>query len=87
MVNLIAGRRIVPELIQDDFTASKVVKQLRPLLENDEARATMQSELRTVGATLRVNSEGAIQHAARIALQLIPTAQQSAALVSSWPVE
>jgi lipid-A-disaccharide synthase len=87
MVNLIAGRRIVPELIQDDFTASKVVERLRPLLENEEARATMQSDLRSVGAGLRVNSEGAIQHAARIALQLIPTAQQSPALVSSWPVE
>jgi lipid-A-disaccharide synthase len=90
MVNLIAGRRIVPELIQDDFTAYKVVERLRPLLENEEARATMQSDLRTVGATLRVNSEGAIQHAARIALQLIPAAQQSqlqSALVTSWPVE
>jgi lipid-A-disaccharide synthase len=90
MVNLIAGRRIVPELIQDDFTASKVVERLRPLLENEEARATMQSDLRTVGATLRVNSEGAIQHAARIALQLIPAAQRSqlqSALVTSWPVE
>jgi lipid-A-disaccharide synthase len=87
MVNLIAGRRIVPELIQDDFTASKVVERLRPLLENDEARATMQSDLRTVGATLRVNSEGAIQHAARIALQLIPAAQLQSALVTSWPVE
>jgi lipid-A-disaccharide synthase len=87
MVNLIAGRRIVPELIQHDFTASKVVEQLRPLLENEEARATMQSDLRSVGARLRVNNEGAIQHAARTALQLIPTAQPSPALVSSWPVE
>jgi lipid-A-disaccharide synthase len=87
MVNLIAGRRIVPELIQDEFTAPKVVERLRPLLENEKARATMQSDLRSVGATLRVNSEGAIQHAARVALQLIPTAQQSPALVSSWPVE
>jgi hypothetical protein len=66
------------------------VERLRPLLENEEARATMQSDLRTVGATLRVNSEGAIQHAARIALQLIPAGQQShlqSALVSSWPAE
>jgi hypothetical protein len=66
------------------------VERLRPLLENEEARATMQSDLRTVGATLRVNSEGAIQHAARIALQLIPAAQPSqlqSALVTSWPVE
>jgi lipid-A-disaccharide synthase len=94
MVNLIAGRRIVPELIQHDFTATKVVEQLRPLLENEEARATMQSDLRKVGAALRVNSEGrqetAIEHAARIALQLIPATQPprlQSVYVSSWPVE
>jgi lipid-A-disaccharide synthase len=94
MVNLIAGRRIVPELIQHDFTASKVAELLRPLLVNEEARATMQSDLRTVGAALRVSSEGrqqtAIEHAARIALQLIPGAQPprlQSAFVSSWPVE
>ncbi len=95
MVNLIAGRRIVPELIQQDFTACKVVDQLRPLLENEEARATMQSDLRTVGALLKVSSDGgrkqtAIEHAARVALQLIPAAQQprlQSALVSPWPVE
>jgi lipid-A-disaccharide synthase len=90
MVNLIAGRRIVPELIQHDFTASKVVAELRPLLENEEARATMQSDLSTVGAALRVNSEGAIKQAARIALELIPAAEQprlQSALVSSWPAE
>jgi lipid-A-disaccharide synthase len=95
MVNLIAGRRIVPELIQHDFTASKVIERLRPLLENEEARATMQSELRSVGTALKVGSDGgtkqtAIEHAARIALQLIPAAQQprlQSALVSPWPVE
>jgi lipid-A-disaccharide synthase len=96
MVNLIAGRRIVPELIQHDFTASKVVDQLRPLLENEEARATMQSDLRSVGALLKVsNDDGgtkqtAIERAARIALQLIPAAQQprlQSALLSPWPVE
>jgi lipid-A-disaccharide synthase len=98
MVNLIAGRRIVPELIQHDFTASKVVEQLRPLLENEEARATMQSGLRAVGALLKVSKVGndggtrqtAIEHAARIALQLIPAGRQprlQTALVSPWPVE
>ena len=90
MVNLIAGRCIVPELVQHDFTASKVVEQLRPLLENEQARATMQSELRTVGAALRVNSEGAIRQAARVALKLIPAGRSprlQSALVSPWPVE
>jgi lipid-A-disaccharide synthase len=93
MVNLIAGRRIVPELIQHDFTASKVAELLRPLLENEEARATMQSDLRTVGAALRVSEERqqtAIERAARIALQLIPATQPprlQSAFVSSRPVE
>ena len=75
MVNLIAGRRIVPELIQRDFTASKVVEQLRPLLEDEEARATMQTDLRTVRAALKVGGDPqpqtAIGHAAGIALQLM----------------
>jgi lipid-A-disaccharide synthase len=92
MVNLIAGRRIVPELIQHDFTASKVVEQLRPLLEDEEARATMQSDLRTVEAALKVSEEAgtAIGRAARIALQLLPAALQpqlQSAFVASWPVE
>ena len=93
MVNLIAGRRIVPELIQHDFTASKVVEQLRPLLENEQPRATMQSDLRAVAVALRAKSEGqtAIEHAARIALHLIPAGAGAAAacqsaLLSSWPV-
>jgi lipid-A-disaccharide synthase len=92
MVNLIAGRRIVPELIQHDFTGSKVVEQLRPLLEDEEARATMQSELRTVEAALKVSggTQTAIGRAARIALQLLPAALQpqlQSAFVASWPVE
>jgi lipid-A-disaccharide synthase len=92
MVNLIAGRRIVPELIQHEFTASNVVEQLQPLLEDEEARATMQSELRTVEAALKVSGEAgtAIGRAARIALQLLPAALQpqlQSAFVASWPVQ
>jgi lipid-A-disaccharide synthase len=73
MVNLIAGRRLVPELIQHEFTPTKVAEQLRPLLENDEARATMQSELREVGTALKSrDGSTAIERAARIALDLLP---------------
>jgi lipid-A-disaccharide synthase len=92
MVNLIAGRRIVPELIQHDFTASKVLEQLQPLLADEETRATMQSALRTVEAALKVSggTQTAIGRAARIALQLLPAALQpqlQSAFVASWPVE
>ena len=44
MVNLIAGRRIVPELIQDNFTAANVASTLRPLLEDTPRRAQMMGE-------------------------------------------
>ncbi len=85
MVNLIAERRLVPELIQHEFTPTKVVESLRPLLENEEARATMQSELRAVGAALKTHGSGstAIEQVARIALDLLPAAQR----VSPRPLE
>ena len=55
MVNLIAGRRIVPELIQHEFTAANVAQCLLPLLKDPQARATMQSDLQAVGASLRID--------------------------------
>jgi len=38
MVNLVSGRRIVPELMQDDFTSERVAEEVRSLL-TDRARA------------------------------------------------
>jgi lipid-A-disaccharide synthase len=48
MVNLIAGRRIVPELLQDHFTAPNLAAALTPLLEDTPARATMIHDLAQV---------------------------------------
>jgi lipid-A-disaccharide synthase len=45
MVNLIAGRCIVPELIQDQFTAANVASALRPLLDDSPQRAQMVADL------------------------------------------
>jgi lipid-A-disaccharide synthase len=45
MVNLIAGRRIVPELIQDNFTAATVASALRPLLDDTPERTQMIADL------------------------------------------
>jgi lipid-A-disaccharide synthase len=46
MPNLIAGRRIVPELINDRFTAKNVEAALRPLLEDGPERMRMMTDLR-----------------------------------------
>lgn len=52
MANLIAGRQIVPELIQHDFQAPIIVQQLGPLLAEGPARATMLQDLAEVGQAL-----------------------------------
>jgi lipid-A-disaccharide synthase len=53
MVNLIAGRRIVPELIQQQFTAANVAAALRPLLEDSPQRNQMIADLAEVRRALQ----------------------------------
>jgi lipid-A-disaccharide synthase len=45
MVNLVAGRRIVPELIQAEMTASNLAGEALALLNDAEARQRMRSDL------------------------------------------
>jgi lipid-A-disaccharide synthase len=80
MANLIAQRRLVPELIQQDFTAGNIVRELRPLLAEGPARAEMmaglrvvQDSLRTAGGLLEGGRTTAIDRAAGIALELLHT--------------
>jgi lipid-A-disaccharide synthase len=78
MANLIAGKRVVPELIQDDFTASNIVRQLQPLLPDGPRRQSMMQELAAIRS--RLNSRpgcdqeaegGAIGRVADVALDLL----------------
>lgn len=48
MVNLVAGRRIVPELIQHDFRAQNIVRHVAPLLPDGPQRQSMMQELAKV---------------------------------------
>jgi len=64
MVNLIAGRRVVPELIQDQFTPEAVVEEVRKLLESPPARDEMKADLAEVRTKL--GPGGAIERAADI---------------------
>jgi len=52
MVNLIAGKRIVPELLNERFTAENVAAALRPLLEDGPERARMVADLAEARAKL-----------------------------------
>jgi len=52
MVNLIAGRRIVPELLQGAFTAANVASELAPLLAESPQRAAQIAALAEVRTRL-----------------------------------
>jgi lipid-A-disaccharide synthase len=84
MVNLVAGREVVPELIQDDFTPAKVEREVRVLLEDGAARRKMTEALAEVRGLLRgetgsaaksvyeqgVDRETAAQRAAKAVLRV-----------------
>ncbi len=64
MVNLIAGRQVVPELIQDQFTVENVEREARKILESAANREEMKAGLAEVRAKL--GPGGAIERAADI---------------------
>jgi lipid-A-disaccharide synthase len=70
MVNLIAGEKVVPELVQDDFTSANVVAQIKEILPDGPARDRMVEGLIRVKGKLR-GPEGTALHAADRAAEII----------------
>jgi lipid-A-disaccharide synthase len=73
MVNLVAGRRVVPELIQDDFTAEAVAREATRLLTDRSSAERMRAELRDVRHKL--GTPGASRRAAEAILQVAATSK------------
>jgi len=71
MVNLIAGREIVPELVQDDFTAAKVVARVKEILPDGQARDRMIEDLAAVKTLLRGPNPERIHPADRAAEEIM----------------
>ena len=74
MVNLVAEKRLVPELIQDDFQAGRIVQELESLLPDGTPRAEMMVGLAAVGEKLRGgrgSKETAIAAVATIVLETL----------------
>jgi len=67
MPNLIAGKKIVPELIQNGFTAQNVLRELNAIIPDGPARQQMQADLKMVQQRLRdsEHAEAPAQRAAR----------------------
>jgi lipid-A-disaccharide synthase len=72
MVNLIAGEEVVPELVQQDFTAEGVVAELKQIIPDGAQRDKMIAGLRRVKQLLHGDVEGnAPEHAARAIVDLL----------------
>ena len=76
MVNLIAGKEVVPELVQADFTAENLVSKLREILPEGLSRNAMLEGLARVKARLRApdskDAGSAADRAAHAVLALLP---------------
>jgi lipid-A-disaccharide synthase len=84
MVNLIAGKRVVPELIQHDFTAANIVQQLSPLLPDGPARESMRMELGAIRHALQAHADNqpgqtAIERVAAIVMQEVESLSPASA--------
>jgi len=74
MVNLIAGEPVVPELVQHDFTAEKVVSEMREIIAESSRREKMIEELRRVKQSLvgaQDTNLHSVQRAAKAILQVV----------------
>ncbi len=71
MVNLIAGRPVVPELIQDDFTGPGLAREVGRLLDSSAARETMKQDLAGVENRLHGPHGDAISRAAEVICEML----------------
>ena len=75
MVNLIAGKEVVPELVQHDFIPEKVVARLNEIIPDGQPRELMIAGLASVKTLLRGPNPGLLhpaEHAAEAIVALLP---------------
>lgn len=71
MVNLIAGHRIVPELIQHDATGEKIAREVSAILESEPRQMQMQQDLSRVRELLSGDGSAGAERAARAVMGVI----------------
>lgn len=57
MVNLVAGKQIVPELMQHELTGPNLAREAARLLDGDSARSLMKADLATAAQKLAGNAD------------------------------
>jgi len=71
MVNLIAGRRIVPELMQHEATGEKIAREATAILSDPSLLSRMQQDLERVRELLAADGGSAAERAAQAVIEVI----------------
>jgi lipid-A-disaccharide synthase len=71
IVNILAGKTVIPELIQDQFTPENLAAETARILENSEVRDSMMKEFRLIRAEL--GESNASENAAAELHQIVKT--------------
>ena len=69
LVNIIAGKTVVPELVQDDATAQKLAAEVKAILSDRQRSDAIRGEL--AGIRQKLGEPGASRRAAELALGLM----------------
>jgi lipid-A-disaccharide synthase len=70
MVNLIAGRRIVPELMQREATGENIAREIQSIISDPSRLSQMREDLAAVRAVLRAREGSAADRAARSVIEI-----------------
>ncbi len=71
LVNLLAGREVVPELLQEDCTPERLAAAIEALLGSDEARAAQRQGFREVVTALGEAHPSPSDRAAKVVLDIV----------------
>lgn len=68
IVNILAGKKIIPELIQRNFTVDKILEQTRNILESERERSLIKAEYEKIRLLLgeKIASENVAQELERL---------------------
>ena len=74
IVNILSGKSVVPEFIQDNLTPKQLLRALRDLLEHPERREEMKAEFANVAETL--HGEAPYRDAAASIASMVPQSRK-----------
>jgi lipid-A-disaccharide synthase len=80
MPNLIAGHDVVPELVQDGFTAPNIMRELQRIIPDGPERQRMLEGLAEVRAKLQARCDDGFRVSDRVAAAILKIVQHDASV-------